>query len=81
MKPSSITQNRIVLSPHSFSGDYERHECALNVSAVSALSDAGDWSCEVEGYVIGPARGSLRKAVITVVVTENENESEGRSDT
>ena len=43
-----------------FKGSYESHECAIELQNVE-LTDGGEWSCEMERYVWGPARGSAHK--------------------
>jgi len=38
-------------------GNYERHECGIIITGAQ-LQDAGQWTCEMEKYVLGGSRGS-----------------------
>ena len=44
----------------SYVGDYKRHECSVKINRVQ-LADRGDWSCTIEKYAWGPARGLVAK--------------------
>ena len=58
-----------------FKGSYDDHECSIDLENVQ-LSDQGEWSCEMEHYVWGPARGSTHKKSLNVkVVPKLENNS------
>ena len=48
-------------------GNYDAHECKVLLKNVS-LSDQGRWTCEVELYVYGPARGSVANGEIKLQV-------------
>jgi len=50
-----------------FRGSYDDHECSIDLENVQ-LSDEGEWSCEMEHYVWGPARGSTHKKSLNVIV-------------
>ena len=39
-----------------FVGNYERHECGIELRD-ARVSDGGEWTCVMENYVWGPARG------------------------
>ena len=60
---------------HSFKGNYERHECVIEVANVRP-GDAGQWKCEMESYVWGIGRGTVKKRAIEVAVVSS-NSSEG----
>ena len=59
-----------------FRGSYDDHECSIDLENVQ-LSDQGEWSCEMEHYVWGPARGSTHKKSLHLKVllklTNNSN--------
>ena len=48
-------------------GNYDAHECKVLLKNVS-LSDQGRWTCEVESYVYGIARGSVANGEIKLQV-------------
>ena len=50
-----------------FRGSYDDHECSIDLDNVQ-LSDQGEWSCEMEHYVWGPARGSTHKKSLNLKV-------------
>ena len=50
-----------------FRGSYESHECSIDLENAQ-LSDQGEWSCEMESYVWGPARGSTHKKSLSLNV-------------
>ena len=50
-----------------FVGLYNKHECAIEVSDL-ALSDKGEWVCEIESYVWGPLPGRTDKAGVQLVI-------------
>lgn len=50
-----------------FRGSYDDHECSIDLGNVQ-LSDQGEWSCEMEHYVWGPARGSTHKMSMNLKV-------------
>ena len=55
---------------HRFEGNYEGHECLIELKDVR-LEDAGQWKCEMESYVWGIARGYTRKRAIEVTVHDD----------
>ena len=48
-------------------GHYNSHECEIRLQRFTD-EDIGQWSCEMESYILGPARGSTDKKVIDVQV-------------
>ena len=40
-----------------FTGDYDKHNCAMELSNVT-IEDEGQWKCELEEYKLGISRGS-----------------------
>ena len=50
-----------------FRGSYSNNECSIDLENVQ-LTDQGAWSCEVERYVWGPARGSVHKKSLSLNV-------------
>lgn len=58
-----------------FRGSYVNHECSIDLENVQ-LSDQGEWSCEMESYVWGPARGSTnKKSMILKVIPKTTTTS------
>ena len=53
-----------------FRGSYESHECSIDLENAQ-LSDQGEWSCEMESYFWGPARGSTHKRSLSLNVIPN----------
>ena len=59
-----------------FRGSYDDYECSIDLENVH-LSDQGEWSCEMEHYVWGPARGSTHKKTLNLkVIPKEANKSE-----
>ena len=56
-----------------FKGNYEGHECLIEVENVRP-EDAGQWKCEMESYVWGIGRGTVKKRAIEVAVVSNGSE-------
>ena len=50
-----------------FIGSYDDHECAMELNNIQFL-DAGEWSCEMEKYVLGSLRGSSHKKTLRLDV-------------
>merc|ERR1712156_391134 len=50
-----------------FKGSYSNNECSIDLENVQ-LTDQGAWSCEMERYVWGPARGSVHKKSLSLNV-------------
>lgn len=50
-----------------FRGSYDDHECSIDLENIQQ-SDQGEWSCEMEHYVWGPARGSTHKRSMNLKV-------------
>ena len=57
-----------------FIGDYEKHECAIQLENVTK-EDEGVWQCDIESYVWGGSKGSGNKAVSSMDVVINGNDS------
>ena len=53
-------------------GHYNSHECEIRLQRFTD-EDIGQWSCEMESYILGPARGSTDKKVIDVQVEIEEH--------
>eukprot|EP00095_Tigriopus_kingsejongensis_P003256 maker-scaffold69_size418775-snap-gene-2.27 protein:Tk03256 transcript:maker-scaffold69_size418775-snap-gene-2.27-mRNA-1 annotation:"immunoglobulin heavy chain cdr3" len=51
-------------------GDYSKHECAIEITNVAA-ADAGNWQCEMEDYIWGPARGASDRKVLPLKVPQD----------
>ena len=54
-------------------GVYDKNECAIELSGVGH-ADAGEWSCEMENYIWGPARGATHKKTLKLSVVDEEEE-------
>ncbi len=50
-------------------GEYYKHECIVELSALEK-EDAGAWSCEMEDYVWGAARGAIHKRNVFLEVMD-----------
>merc|ERR1712203_579045 len=50
-----------------FTGNYDSHECQIEISNATSLVDAGNWTCDIESYVFGPIRGDKDIATINVI--------------
>ena len=50
-----------------FVGNYNTHECKIELKNAQ-ISDSGQWSCEMEPYVWGPARASTHKDYLNVQI-------------
>ena len=50
-----------------FLGNYNSHECTIELSNLS-LSDAGEWTCELQAYVWGPISGNTDKASLHLII-------------
>ena len=48
-------------------GNYTAHECEIEVSNVSS-DDSGVWSCDVESYILGAARGYKAQKELTLTI-------------
>ena len=55
-----------------FVGNYERHECKIRIDVLKT-EDVGVWSCEMESFVLGFARGTTQKETIRVEIQEKNN--------
>ena len=56
-----------------FKGNYEGHECLIEVENVRP-EDVGQWKCEMESYVWGISRGTVKKQAIEVEVVPRNSE-------
>ena len=50
-----------------FLGNYNQHECSIQLSHVSQ-SDLGEWTCQMESYVLGPISGNKDKAILNLIL-------------
>ena len=50
-----------------FLGDYNEHECSIELSNLT-LSDAGEWTCDLESYVWGPISGTKDTEVFNLTI-------------
>ena len=50
-----------------FFGNYNEHECSIELSNLT-LSDAGEWTCDLESYVWGPISGTKDTAVFNLSI-------------
>ena len=74
-----------------FLGNYNENECSIELSNLT-LSDAGEWTCDLESYVWGPISGTRDTARFNLTIdsdldynetfidasAENDEESEGK---
>ena len=75
-----------------FVGNYNEYDCSIELSNLS-LSDAGEWTCNLESYVWGPISGTTDTAEFYLMIdsdldynetlidtrVEHEDENEGKS--
>ena len=62
----------------SFTGDYHKYECTIQVEKITSEDD-GTWKCEVESYVFGPFRGTVKTKTILINVFQSQSKSESKS--
>ena len=62
----------------SFTGDYHKYECTIQVEKITTEDD-GTWKCEVESYVFGPFRGTVKTKTISMNVFQSQSKSETKS--
>ena len=74
-----------------FLGNYNENECSIELSNLT-LSDAGEWTCDLESYVWGPISGTRDTAGFNLMIdsdldynetfidasAENDEENEGK---
>ena len=74
-----------------FVGKYNKYDCSIELSNLT-LSDAGEWTCDLESYVWGPISGTTDTAQFNLMIDsdldynetsidtsiEHENENEGK---
>ena len=74
-----------------FVGNYNDYDCSIELSNLS-LSDAGEWTCDLESYVWGPISGKTDTAEFYLMIdsdldynetlidtsVEHEDENEGK---
>merc|ERR1712135_278344 len=58
----------------SFKGDYHKYECTIQVVNITT-EDEGTWKCEVESYVFGPFRGTVKTKTISMNVFQSQSKS------
>ena len=61
-----------------FTGDYHKYECTIQVEKITT-EDEGTWKCEVESYVFGPFRGTVKTRTISINVFQSQSKSESKS--
>ena len=63
-----------------FKGNYHKYECKIQIDNTSAW-DFGDWTCEMESYVLGPFRGYSTSKVVHLIGynTTKKRQSKSRS--
>ena len=49
-----------------FKGDYHEYECKIQIDHTTAW-DYGDWTCEMESYVLGPFSGCSETTVVHLI--------------
>ena len=42
-----------------FTGDNDKYECTIQLNYITT-GDFGNWTCEMESYVFGPFRGTIK---------------------
>ena len=62
----------------SFKGDYHKYECTIQVEKITT-EDEGTWKCEVESYVFGPFRGTVKTKTISMNVFQSQSKSQPKS--
>ena len=62
----------------SFKGDYHKYECTIQVEKITTEDD-GMWKCEVESYVLGPFRGTVKTKTILMNVFQSQSKSLSKS--
>ena len=63
-----------------FIGNYNKHECKIKIRGVTKM-DQGKWTCQLESYVWGPARGSENTASLNLRVLEKPTTRQKIADT
>ena len=58
----------------SFKGDYQKYECTIQVEKITTEDD-GMWKCEVESYVLGPFRGTVKTKTILMNAFQSQSKS------
>ena len=61
-----------------FTGDYHKYECKIQVNRLTA-KDNGTWKCEMESYVLGPFRGTIKAKTISINVFQSKLKSKTKS--
>ena len=49
-----------------FKGDYHKYECKIQLDHISEW-DFGDWTCEMESYVLGPLKGYTKRKIVHLI--------------
>ena len=50
-----------------FVGNYNEYDCSIELSNLS-VSDAGEWTCDLESYVWGPISGTKDTAEFNLII-------------
>ena len=63
-----------------FVGNYNKYDCSIELSNLT-LSDAGEWTCDLESYVWGPLSGTKDTAEFNLTIDSDLDYNETLMDT
>ena len=61
-----------------YTGNYHKYECKIQVNGLTTKDD-GTWKCEMESYVLGPFRGTIKTKTISINVFQSKLKSKTKS--